>query len=132
MLFRSPRFVTPELCRRNVKELDAVIEARLMDKPAAEWESLLQDAGVTAMYVRSIPEIVEHPQILARDFFHTFPDQGGRGFAITVPKASYKLSEGQVRMHSAPASVGQNTDEILVELGYKEQEIIRLHERGIV
>ena len=131
-IYQDPRFVTPELCRRNVKELDAVIEARLMDKPAAEWESLLQDAGVTAMYVRSIPEIVEHPQILARDFFHTFPDQGGRGFAITVPKASYKLSEGQVRMHSAPASVGQNTDEILVELGYKEQEIIRLHERGIV
>lgn len=126
------RFATPVLCRRNVKALDAEIEKRLMARDAEEWESILQAVGVTAMYVRSIPEIVRHPQVTGRDFVHTFDQDEQLGVKISVPKTAYKLSASPAQVRSPPPRVGEHTREILRELDFTDDDIRKLHASGIV
>jgi len=126
------RFTTPVLCRQNVDALEAEVQKRLLTKPAEEWEQILQAAGVTAMMVRTIPEIVKHPQIVARDLFHTFNYDSILGQCITVLKTGYKLSATPARLNSQPPRVGQHTDEILGTLGISAADIARLRTTGIV
>lgn len=126
------RFATPALCRQNVKELEAEVEKRLLARPAEEWEQLLQAAGVPAMTVRTIAEIVKHPQITERDFFHTFEADPQLGLAITVPKTGYKLSDTPARLKSQPPRIGQHTEEILSDLGYSAADIARLRGAGTI
>jgi len=128
----DPRFATPDLCRTNLKALEAEIETRLLAKTAGEWEALLQAGGVPAMAVRSIAEIVKHPQITGRDFFHAFDKDPELGAAITVPKTSYKLSASPARVTAPPPRVGQHTDETLQKLGFSAADINRLREAGVI
>ena len=131
-VYCDPRFTSPELCRVNVQELNAEVQKRLMDKTAEDWEDLLQEAGVTAMYVRTIPEIVGHPQITGRNFFHRFDTQSTLGFSVTVPKTAYTLSETPARLNSPPPTVGQHTDEILRALNYSDESIARLRNSRVI
>lgn len=131
-IYSDPRFASPALCRKNVRELDAEVEKRLMEKTAEEWEDLLQAAGVTAMYVRTIPEIVAHPQITSRGFLHRFETESTLGFPVTVPKTAYTLSETPARLNCPPPSVGQHTDEILRALDYSDEGIARLRDSRVI
>lgn len=128
----DPRFATQALCRKNVKALDAEVEKRLASKNAEEWELILQEAGVPAMYVRTIPEIVKHPQVTGRNFFHQFDFDPELGVNITVPTTAYKLSETPARVRTPPPRVGQHTDEVLTKLGFNEADIAKLRGAGIV
>ncbi len=128
----DPRFATRELCLQNIPALEAEVQARLMAKTAEEWEAALQAGGVTAMSVRTIPEIVKHPQITGRNFFHTFEPDPELGLAITVPKTSYTLSASPARVRTPPPRIGQHTDETLGKLGFSAAEITRMREAGVI
>jgi len=128
----DPRFSTEALCRRNIRDLEAEIEKRLVVRTAEEWEVVLQEAGVPAMYVRTIPEIVDHPQVSARNFFHKFPYDKDLGAGIMVPTTSCKLSESPACVLSLPPRSGQHTDELLISLGFSESEIVSFRETGVV
>jgi crotonobetainyl-CoA:carnitine CoA-transferase CaiB-like acyl-CoA transferase len=131
-IYSDARFATDELRRRNLPALEREIEKRLQEKDAEAWESLMQAAGVTAMAVRTIAQIVEHPQIAARDFFHSFEADEELGVRITVPKTSYKLSASPARLKSPPPRIGQHTEEVLAGLGYDAAGIARLRDEGVV
>ena len=128
----DPRFATPALCRENLKALEGEVQKRLLTRPAEEWEQILQAAGVTAMTVRTIPEIVQHPQVRAREFFHTFERDPELGVSITVPKTGYHLSATPARLRSQPPRIGQHTAEILAGLGYSAADIARLRASGTI
>ena len=131
-IYSDPLFATPALCRKNVKAMDEVITKKLASKNAEEWELILQEAGVPAMYVRTIPEIVRHPQVTGRNFFHQFDFDPNLGVNITVPTTAYKLSETPARVRTPPPRVGQHTDEVLANLGFSEADIAKLRGAGIV
>ncbi|WP_167767219.1 CaiB/BaiF CoA transferase family protein [Jannaschia formosa] len=57
-LARDPRFADDASRRNNAKALGEEIETALADRPAAEWEILLNAAGVPAARVRSVSEAV--------------------------------------------------------------------------
>jgi len=131
-IYSDPQFATPALCRKNVKAMDEVITKKLASKNAEEWELILQEAGVPAMYVRTIPEIVKHPQVTGRNFFHQFDFDPELGVNITVPTTAYKLSETPARVRTPPPRVGQHTNEVLGNLGFSETDIAKLRGAGII
>ena len=128
----DPRFATEALCRKNIKELDAEVEKRLVARTAVDWELVLQEAGIPAMCVYSIPEIVRHPQVTSRNFFHKFEFDAELEAEITVPTTSYRLSDSPVQIHSLPPRVGEHTVGILDGLGYSQNEINKFREEGVV
>jgi crotonobetainyl-CoA:carnitine CoA-transferase CaiB-like acyl-CoA transferase len=128
----DPRFASAEARRANFEVLREEIEAAMKKKNAQEWEDILNEAGVPAMRVRTIPEILKHPQVKSRNLFHTFDNVPGAGISVTVPLAPFQLSEGGARIDLPPPNLGEHTAEILGSLGYSDKAIERLRAKRVV
>jgi CoA:oxalate CoA-transferase len=67
----DPRFRTNPDRVRNVAALGEAVEAVLRARPAAEWVSVLEAAGVPCGVVNTVADAVEHPQVQARNMIVT-------------------------------------------------------------
>jgi CoA:oxalate CoA-transferase len=66
-LAADPRFGTNRERMQNVDALEEILEKTLKIRTAAEWISLLEEAGVPCAPINNIADAVEHPQIQARN-----------------------------------------------------------------
>ncbi len=114
-------------------EAEAEVIQALAAKTAAEWEDLLNAAGVPAMRVVDLEEAVTAEQLRHREFFHHFDAAAQPGLpAFAVPTTSFKLSASPSRVTSPPPTLGQHTDEVLQQAGFTQDEIAQLHREGTV
>lgn len=128
----DPRFATGAARRANFEPLRIEIERTMRKKTAQHWEDALNEAGVPAMRVRTIPEILDHPQVKSRKIFHTFKKLKHAGIRATIPMAPFCLARGNARVDSPPPLLGEHTGRVLAKLGYTRKQIARLREERIV
>jgi crotonobetainyl-CoA:carnitine CoA-transferase CaiB-like acyl-CoA transferase len=131
-LLDDPRFVTPQLIRRNWKEVYAEMEKTLKTRTAAEWEDVLNRAGVPCMRVSSVAEASTCEQIEARGLYHTIQRMPGVDRPVKVPPAPFKLSKVETPIHLPPPLLGAHTEEILIGSGYSADDIRRFREDGVI
>ena len=99
-------------------------------KTLAEWEIALQDVDACWAAVRSVEEAIEDPHFLQRETITggaTDSSGGGKAAGIAVKLGS---TPGAVR--SRPPAFGQDTADVLRELGYSQQQIRALQEKGVI
>ena len=129
-LENDPRFNTPEVREENCEELIRILDETFAAKTMSEWESRFRESNVIYGRVQTAVEVANDPQAIANDFFTEvqFPT-GGRMKLVATP----------VTFHQNPASVrppapeiGEHTEEILLGLGYSQEDIARLREQGVV
>ena len=114
----------------RVVEIDAAIGAWTAQRPVAEVLEALDRAAVPAGRIYSVADIAADPHYQARGMLQTMTLDDGS--AMTVPGIVPKLSAtpGQHR-RNAP-QLGQDTDQILAEMGLSADQIQSLKARGIV
>jgi formyl-CoA transferase len=115
---------------KRVEEIDAAIEAWTRQRPIAEALAVLGQAKVPAGRVYTAKDIAEDPHYRARDMILQQPTRDG--YTVEVPGIVPKLlgTPGSVRI-SAP-KLGDDTDAVLREIGYGEQDIAALRGRKVV
>ena len=101
-----------------------------MTRTRDEWFELLRNKDICVAPVNSLPEILLNPQILHRGMVvEVDHPELGRIEQIGV---GIKLSRTPGRIsHTAPLD-GQNTREILEEIGYTRSQIEELYEEGVI
>lgn len=127
----DPRFATQELQVRHAPELRALLVEALSARPAAEWELLLNAAGVPASRVLDIPAALQDPQVVHRDPFLRFPARDGLPPVLAM-NAGFKASPGDPGTPLPPPRLGEHTAEVLTELGFSADEIAALRACGAV
>ena len=129
-LYDDPRFASPGRRSRNRDELSREMEARLAHKTVAEWIAALNAAGVPSGPILSIDQVFADEQVqhlgLATPVVHP---QLGDIQVLGLP-VSLSRTPGEVR--TPTPEKGQQTDEILRQLGLSAEEIQRLHEDEVV
>jgi crotonobetainyl-CoA:carnitine CoA-transferase CaiB-like acyl-CoA transferase len=103
----EPRFSKPDARKKHAAKLVAEIENKLLKKDAAEWEIILQQNGVPAARLRSLPEALASEQVVARGFVQTTDD------GVQVPTLPFRLGGAA---HYAPSShapkLGENSIDV--------------------
>lgn len=115
----------------NREELDAMIVPILRSDTVAGWIARLEKAGIPCGPVLSIQEVLEHPQVRARDMVvgMDHPKAG----AIRLTGVPVKLSETPGGVVKPPPTLGQHTDALLHEmLGLDADTLARLRAAGVV
>jgi len=121
--------LSPEAVAIAVDFTAAVVE-RMLEKTTDEWIKIFDHAGVPASPVRRIAELADDAQVIANDLTVRF-DHPVAG-PLTMVGPLVHMSETPVRARSAPPTLGQHNEEILVELGYSPARIEELRSSDVI
>lgn len=128
-LLEDPRFATRNDRWEHHYEVVPILQAEFEKKPRAHWLQALDAAGVPNAPIYRIEEVLDDPQVremgLPQEVRHPKMGQSNLiGNAV-------RLSDTPARFHRAAPLLGEDTDEILRELGYDEETLARLREHGV-
>ena len=129
-LATDARYATNPDRVRNRDELLALITETMAKQPTVHWTEALAAAGVPTAPINTVPQALQHPQILARDMVTSI--QHPTAGELKMVGNPIKLSDQPPTVRSAPPLLGQHTDEVLAELGVSDEEVRHLHETGAV
>jgi crotonobetainyl-CoA:carnitine CoA-transferase CaiB-like acyl-CoA transferase len=109
--------------------LRQIIEGALASADAKTWETRLTAADVPCAAIWSISEIVHHPQLEHRDVLQQIESPLGE---LTLVGSGFRLSEGSGGIDCPPPALGEQSAQILGELGYDTAAVTALREEGVV
>jgi crotonobetainyl-CoA:carnitine CoA-transferase CaiB-like acyl-CoA transferase len=111
--------------------INDAMNAWLASRTSAEAIALLERARVPAGPVLCPGQVLEDPQVKARELLK-YVEYPGAPKPVPLADTAVRLSEtpGQIR-HRAPV-LGEHTDEVLKELGYLQEEIGLLRQSQVV
>ena len=109
-----------------VERLSRVFKTRMAD----EWLKRLSAAGVPAAPVKTVEEVVHDPHAKAREMFVTVehPTAG----ELTMTGIPVKFSETPGAIETPPPTLGQHSEEVLLELGYSQRDIAEFKKKNIL
>lgn len=125
----DPRFSDDISRAKNGDAVRKVIEETLSTKGAREWERILNDAGAPCASIWRLEEIIEHPQIVAREALHSVE---ARGKTQRLAGLGFRLSHGAGHIDRPAPELSEHTDEILTEVGFSPQELADLREKKVI
>ena len=90
---------------RQQDALRELFKSSFLSKPADEWESLLDQAGVPASRVRKLSETVAEGQLQARGLLTTLP-VGKDATPVSLPGIGFRLNRASLTPDRPPQAVG--------------------------
>ncbi len=116
--------------RQNCEELISILDEVFASKTMDEWDKRFKENDIIYGRVVTPTEVITDPQALANDFFAEVEHPTlGKIRLVTMP----------VKFHQDPALVrtpapekGQHTEEILLDLGYSWEDIVKIKEQEVI
>jgi len=119
-LLEERRFSTNPQRVRNRQQLVSILSRRLKEQSAAYWNKLLNQNGIPSAPVYKISDVVRDPQIKHRGLFKKMKS------GIPQMTSPIKLFKQEKRFSSPAPTLGQDTTQVLRELGYSKHAINRI------
>lgn len=125
------RFATNGIRVSNRPALVKVLNEIFATRDADEWLAKLREAGLPCGPINTVPDVFEHPQAQARNL--ALEAQHATAGTVQLTGFPYKLAHTPAEVHRPPPTLGQHTEEVLIELlGYSAEEMTALREREAI
>ena len=122
-LIAREEYATGALRLKNRDALNAELDKITAAKSSAEWQDILDKAGVPTGPIYSIDQMFEDPQVKHLGLAVPVPTDSQDGRPLTVVAQPFTMSRTPSKMVAPPPDVGEHNDEVLKEFGYSAQEI---------
>ena len=111
------------------EKIESDVERVLKSKTTAEWDEVFSKFGVVAGGVKDLIEVLATGQPEARDLLTTVNSSFGNHQVSTI---GYKINDSTLEPGTHVPLLGEQTEEVLLELGYSNEQISDLFDKGIV
>lgn len=131
-LLDDPRFADAAAREAHDGELAGILAKALSSRSAAEWERTFSDVGLAVVRADAGTPgrlFAHDPQILANDFT---PECNHSRFGTHRRWGPLVRVNGGLGSYGPGVVAGEQTDELLAELGYRNDEIRALRDSGVV
>jgi crotonobetainyl-CoA:carnitine CoA-transferase CaiB-like acyl-CoA transferase len=130
-LLDDPRFRKNRNRVQHVDELEAELEATFRERAVDEWVAdLMDDHGLPVGPVNPVSEALDNDHVEARDLLRDLDHPSVDEFPVVEQPLRFERANAGFEKH-APV-LGETTVERLMDLGYTDDEIVALGERGVV
>ena len=127
-----PEYSTREERKKNRLALKAELEKVLKTRSAREWAKELNQLGVPAGAVLTVPEALGMPQVADRGFLNRFENVEGVDRDIEVVTTGVKLDGKAPTVASPPPRLGEHNSDIWGALGISAEELKDLSKEGVI
>ena len=124
------RFATNPARVTHRETLIPLVQAALVARPTADWLDRFQHAGIPAGKVNTVGEALTHPSAVARNMVVAVPHPTAG--EVRLVNSPLRLSATPTAVRRPPPLLGEHTAEVLVELGYSEEQIVELRSDGVI
>ena len=121
----DPASLPAQYDRSGWPVLRATLAATFSSRTQAEWAAVFDGSDACVAPVTTLADAPEHPHNAARG---TFADVGG----LIQPAPAPRFSRTPAGAPDPPVATGASTDEVLAGLGFTDEQISGLRERGAV
>ena len=130
--FMSDSRLADDLSRANHHEIiSEAMSAWLATRSSAQAIADLEGARVPAGPVMTVAQVLDDPQVKTRELLK-FVDYPGALKPVPLANTAVRLSETPCGIRHRAPTLGEHTDEILLDLGYSGQQIAALREKEVV
>lgn len=128
-LVDHPDYRTNTLRLQNREVLDKLIRDAMLKMSRDEWIPLFDAVGIPAGAMNEFSQGMEHPRMEWAQMVKEVPSSVGDVKVLDFP---VKFGTFSTVNELGPPEIGENTDDILVELGYSGEERAALESDGVV
>jgi crotonobetainyl-CoA:carnitine CoA-transferase CaiB-like acyl-CoA transferase len=128
-LAADPRFVDMAARAENKGELVDILDKVFGSRSLAEWRDALTGKRLPWAPFQTIPEVLEDPQVAPNGYIGEVEVEGGEAFRL--PTGAVQFDEQPTALRRGPEQ-GEHTDEVLAELGYDWEHILKLKVNGAI
>lgn len=112
------------------EEISSYLKQLFLTKTRDEWFDLLSQKDIPITKVHSLDEVFVDHQVLHRNMVSEIDDPiEGK---IKQTGIAIKLSATPGKIRRLAPTLGEHTTEILTEIGYSQQGIAQLHQKGVI
>ena len=130
-ILKDPKFCSLETRNQNIDELYKILSEELKKRNTSFWIKNLREQDIPATKVNFPKDLFEDEHLERTNFFKVqdHPTEG----KLLYPSFPVEFNEDETSSESLHApSLGENTKEILTDLGYSEFEIESFVSKGTV
>ena len=129
-LNENPDFKTNAERIKRRREVDAIVGGWIKERTLAENIAFFEEAGVTAAPVYDIGQLVKDPHVQERGIVFEAPDDemGEVPMHAIVPR----LSRTPGALRTPAPKVGQHNEEVYTRIGYSDERLAALRQRGVI
>jgi formyl-CoA transferase len=129
-LNENPDFKTNAERIKRRPEVDAIVGGWIKERTLAENIAFFEEAGVTAAPVYDIGQFLEDPHVQERGIVFEAPDDemGEVPMHAVVPR----LSRTPGVLRTPAPTVGQHNEEVYTRIGYSDERLAALRQRGVI
>ncbi len=129
-LENDPRFESTQQREQNAKSLIDILDAIFAEKKSAEWERRFRESGVVYALIETPDGVVNDRQAHANGFFSEIAHPRAQRMKYVTAPVQFGKTPATVR--TAAPEVGQHGNEILLSLGYTQEEISAMKQNGVI
>jgi len=129
-LISRPEYATASNRSKNRDALNAEINAITEQRSSDHWVTAFNEAGVPCGPIYSIDEVFEDKQVEHLGLAQNVPNAENR--PIRLVAQPFSLSRTPSKLVAPPPDLGEQTDEVLAEFGFSQEEIAALKRDEVV